>query len=203
MNLRIVIDRFIVGQDSHLAEETTARQQHSKRFDQNYGAMRMIMGYLPQIEQLRLQCLDQWWYDTGVARVQVHFRPTKMYLFVGRKSLVAVDQFGECQQCDFKGEGSFLNFCWASCQVGPSRLFQVTDDYPNYRILKVDASQRSFTIERKGYEDWLTHEDTVLVNFRDQFVFHIRHEKTRRYSLANHIQEDVSDLRDYGCHSRM
>ena len=53
--------------------------------------MAMIMGYLPHIEQLRLQGLDWWWYDTGVARVQMQFRMPKMYLFVGQKSLVAVN----------------------------------------------------------------------------------------------------------------
>ena len=42
-----------------------------QRFDQIYGAMIMIMGYLPQIEQLRLQSLDSWWYTIGVGQEQV------------------------------------------------------------------------------------------------------------------------------------
>ena len=38
-----------------------------QRFDQIYGAMIMIMGCLPQIEQHRLQGLDTWWYTIGLA----------------------------------------------------------------------------------------------------------------------------------------
>ena len=62
---RTEIDEGIAGQDSQLAATSVALKQNS-RFDQNYGAMTMIMGYLPRIEQLSLQGLDTWWYDKGV-----------------------------------------------------------------------------------------------------------------------------------------
>lgn len=42
--------------------------------DRSYGAMSTVMGYLPQIEQLNMQSLDKWWYDTGVGRVQVYLK---------------------------------------------------------------------------------------------------------------------------------
>ena len=41
--------------------------------------MTVIMGYLTQIEQLRLQGLDKWQYRTGVGRVQVNLETGKMY----------------------------------------------------------------------------------------------------------------------------
>ena len=37
--------------DDHQVSITTTEQQR-KRFDQNYGAMTMILGYLPRLEQL-------------------------------------------------------------------------------------------------------------------------------------------------------
>ena len=58
----------IAGHDNQLAATTQERRQ---RFDQNYGAMTIIMGYMPRLEQLNMQGLDKWWYVTGVGRVQV------------------------------------------------------------------------------------------------------------------------------------
>ena len=69
----------IVGKDDKLA---AMAQEKRSRFDQSYGAMTMIMGYLPQIEQLRLQGLDTWWYTIGVGRVQVDLETGKMFYFV-------------------------------------------------------------------------------------------------------------------------
>ena len=64
-----------VFQDSQLEAATMITpMRHYSRFDQNYGAMFMIIGYLPLIEQLRLQGLDTWWYTIGVARVQVFLK---------------------------------------------------------------------------------------------------------------------------------
>ena len=65
-----------------------------QRFDQIYGAMITIMGYLPRIEQLRLQGLDTWWYTNGVGRVQVFFKCPKMFYFVDLlppKTIIAVN----------------------------------------------------------------------------------------------------------------
>ena len=56
----------IAGHDNQLAATTQRRRQ---RFDQNYGAMTMVMAYLPRLEQLRMQGLDTWWYNKGVKRV--------------------------------------------------------------------------------------------------------------------------------------
>ena len=58
----------IAGHDNQLVATTKERRQ---RFDQNYGAMTMVMGYLPRLQQLQMQGLDKWWYVTGVGRVQV------------------------------------------------------------------------------------------------------------------------------------
>ena len=59
----------IAGHYKQLAATTQGRRR--RRFDQNYGAMIMVMGYLPWLEQLTMQGLDKWWYATGVGRVQV------------------------------------------------------------------------------------------------------------------------------------
>ena len=47
----------IVDKDDQL---TVKAEDKRKRFDQNYGAMTVVMGYLSRIEQLRLQGLDKW-----------------------------------------------------------------------------------------------------------------------------------------------
>ena len=42
-----------VEKDNQLSA-TAAEQKRKSRFDRSYGAMTMIMGYLPLIEQLKL-----------------------------------------------------------------------------------------------------------------------------------------------------
>ena len=80
---RIETGTAIVGQNSY-PTATTGVSQPRKRFDQNYGAMNIILRYLPQIEQIQLQGLSMWWYITGVARTQVHFELSKMFFFFDR-----------------------------------------------------------------------------------------------------------------------
>ena len=65
----------IVEHDNQLAVTTQKRRQ---RFDQDYGAMTMIMWFLPRLEQLKMQGLDKWWYVIGVGRVQVSLETQKM-----------------------------------------------------------------------------------------------------------------------------
>ena len=76
-----------------------------KRFDKSYGAMTMIMGYLPRLESLKLQGLDTWWYNTGVCRVQVHFLLPKLLSYFGAADaqIVAISDSGECERFDLKG----------------------------------------------------------------------------------------------------
>ena len=140
---------IVIGQDSHLIP-TIAPRNHRPRFDQNYGAMTMVMGYLPRIEQLNLQGLDSWWYVIGVARVQVSLDTGNMIYFVSKNEpqITAVSsETGECRRFEFGGdEPDFSNKHWGSCQVGQSRLFQARRN--TYRVLKIHPSQRSFTIER-------------------------------------------------------
>lgn len=118
---------FIIGQDKQLTKEAKQKElEKRKRFDRSYGAMTMIMAYLPQIEQLKLQSLDTWWYCTGVGRVQVQLclRPRMFYFTNERTYIQAVSERGECQQ--FKNENcgtEFTNYDWVSCQVGRSHLF--------------------------------------------------------------------------------
>ena len=112
----------IVGHDNQLAATT---QVNRKRFDQNYGAMTMVMRCLPLLEQLKMQGLDKWQYVTGVSRVQVRLEMQKMCYFnyPGELFIVAVSKTDEQQQFEFKGESEFTNYSWFSCQVGRSRLF--------------------------------------------------------------------------------
>ena len=51
-------------------------------FDQSFGGMATVMGYLPLIEQLELQGLDKWWYVIGVSRVLWLFDLPKMTFIV-------------------------------------------------------------------------------------------------------------------------
>lgn len=65
--------------------KATKTSQLPRGLDQCYGAMAMIMGYLPLTEQLRLQSLDKWWYNIGVSRVQWCFVLQKMHIFFDQK----------------------------------------------------------------------------------------------------------------------
>lgn len=58
--------------------------------------MAFIMGYLPPIEQLRLQRLDKWWYIIGVSRVQWNFKISKMFFFADHKNIMAYGETDEC-----------------------------------------------------------------------------------------------------------
>lgn len=90
-------------QDSELSA-TMVTLLRQKRFDQNYGAMTMIMGYLPRLEQLRLQGLDIWWRDTGVGRVQWYFELPRISIYSDMKTrqITAVRENGMCQRLKFK-----------------------------------------------------------------------------------------------------
>ena len=81
-----------------------------QRFDQIYGAMIVIMGYLPRIEQLKLQGLDSWWYTIGVGRVQVFLKRQEMFYFaLGDKPLImAVSATGKCEKVEFRGKEKFF-----------------------------------------------------------------------------------------------
>ena len=133
--------------------------------------MAMIMGVLPRIEQLRLQGLDKWWYTIGVSRVQVSLEAEKMFYFyiTGATQIIAVRETGECKRFSSEGmsKSDFKHYGKASCQVGQSRLFQVKPG--ESRFLKMNRSERSFTIERvqKGPDG----NYSFLTNFKDQFVF--------------------------------
>ena len=70
------------------------------------------MGYLPRLEQLKMQGLDKWWYVTGVGRVQVSLDLQKMFYFTyeaGRSCIMAISETGECRQFDFRGEAELTH----------------------------------------------------------------------------------------------
>ena len=86
------------GEDRQLTATTTAKKRQ-KRFDQNYGAMTMVMGYLPPIEQLKLHGLNKWWYRTGVGRVQMSIELKKFFFFVDYEpQIIAVRETGEYER---------------------------------------------------------------------------------------------------------
>ena len=82
--------------------------------------MRMIMGFLPRIEQLRLQGLDTWWYDKGVKRVQWYFMLPELYFDNGEGQIIAVStgRTERCEQYDLRGRSYFEASSKLSCQVG-------------------------------------------------------------------------------------
>lgn len=81
--------------------------------------MTMVMGYLPQIEQIYLQGLDTWWYETGVGRVQMQLEWYKNYFFENEyDQIMAISGTGECQR--FRSKAKYPTYGWHSCQVGPN-----------------------------------------------------------------------------------
>ena len=85
---------------------------------------------------------------------------------------------------DFRGEETnFRNDGWRSCQVGQSRIFQINTS--DYRILKINRSERSFTIERSQRHPIPCESPFLcLTNFKDQFAICIIFGCSFRYSFA-------------------
>ena len=104
---------------------------------------------------------------------------------------MAVRATGKCERLDFRGkEKCCSNHEWLSCQVGQSRLFQTK--WPNYRILKMNRSERSFTIERSqrlpvSYGS----EIHFQTNFKDQFAICLTRGRPCRYSFAQDKWEEL------------
>ena len=133
-----------------------------------------------------MQGLDKWWYVTGVDRVQVSLDLSKMVYFAHPKTLepyiLAVSKTGECQQFDLEGASGFNNFGWVACQVGQNRLLQASSSKERFRFLKMDPTQRCFSIERRGDMPSSSNFHYCLANLRDKFVFLIREVSSYRYS---------------------
>ena len=158
----------------------------------------MVMGYLPRLEQLKMQGLDKWWYVTGVGRVQVRLDLQKMVYFAhpdGGSFIMAVSKTGECQRFSFKGE-SALPDRWGGCQVGKNHFFLLDNDEYRFRILKMDPTQRCFSIEREGDQPIGSGDLCYsLANFKDEFVFLFSTEGSHRYSLTEDKWEKLPRIR--------
>ena len=48
-----------------------------EKLKHSIGAIHIILSYLEDIQVLKLQFLDKWWYQTGVSRIQVSLAMTK------------------------------------------------------------------------------------------------------------------------------
>ena len=64
-----------------------------KKFYQSYGAMTIVMSYLPQIERVFLQILNRWWYNRGVARIQVRLELTAPIYFLSNENPSEIFEF--------------------------------------------------------------------------------------------------------------
>lgn len=180
---------------------------------QSYGAMRVILGYLPQIEQLKMQGLAKLWYSLGAGRLQQpsFVLPAISYLAspysLGFRSSIsdrifACKESGTVQQLECKSKTNFSNDGWDSCQVGRFQLFQFQQIYGSVRILHIDLTQGCFTVEQKGRVDW-NQDAFSLANFKNRFVFLINGANSRgatkessvyRYSLARSEWEQIPKL---------
>ena len=58
----------------------------------------------------------------------------------------------------------------------------------------MDPTQRCFSIEREGDLPFQIDFRHCLVNFKDEFMFHITAEGSYRYSLAEHKWEELSRI---------
>ena len=167
------------------------RRQIPRGLDQCYGAMAMIMGYLPRNEQLKLQVLDTWWYAVGVSRVQWRYKLLKVAYFTDdHKDIVAVNELGMCKRFAYEGynTANFSNEGWVSCQIGKNRLFQAGTEC--CRMLKINPYQKSFTFEYGLYMP-IIQRFLCLVNFKDKFVFNFDNFKPLRYWLTSRKWEEI------------
>ena len=61
------------------------------RFVKSYGAITELADMMTSVEMLKLQLLSQWFYRTGVARVQcklvLRMPPEKRYIIFTKRSL--------------------------------------------------------------------------------------------------------------------
>ena len=50
-----------------------------ERVVKSYGGMTVCMNFLKPIEQLQMQCVNKWWYEVGIGRVQVRIKLVKIW----------------------------------------------------------------------------------------------------------------------------
>ena len=88
-----------------------------------------------------------------------------MFIYADTKAqqISAVSAIGELQEykSDFSNRGCI------SCQIGPSRLFQIFGEFiDSFRIFKLNSARKCLTIEREGTvtESYF---DICLANFED------------------------------------
>ena len=55
--------------------------------------MTAVMGYLSQVERVEMQILNRWWYDRGVARIQVRLSLTAPIYFLSNDNPSKVFEF--------------------------------------------------------------------------------------------------------------
>ena len=134
--------------------------------------------------------------------MQVRLEQKLLYFASNEPYIMAVSKTGESFRFHFKGESEFTNSNWVGCQVGRSRFFQVSQCKGRFRILKMDPTQRCFSIERErdlpiGSGDLCY----SLAHFKDEFVFLISTEGFHRYSLTEDKCEKFPRIPIYGNHS--
>ena len=77
---------------------------------------------------------------------------------------------GKTKLLEVNGDHHFSNYSWISCQVGPHGLFQQSYISGNFRLLLMNVSYGSFTVEWTRSLDY-TIKELCLANFQDRFVF--------------------------------
>ena len=112
----------------------------------------------------------------------------------GQPCILAVSKTDECQVFGFKGASKFKNREWVGCQVGQNRLFQAFARKDRFRILKMDPTQRCFSIEREGDQPIRSQYYPSLANFKDKFVFRFSNKDSNRYSLAEDKWEKLPTI---------
>ena len=91
----------------------------------------------------------------------------------------------------------FTNVSWNGCQVGQNRFFQVTQNSSRIRILKIDPTQKCFSIEREGKPPTKSPQYPILANFKDEFVFIFSKKRSYRYSLAEDKWKEFPIIPNY------
>ena len=84
--------------------------------------------------------------------------------------IIAYNPKGATFLVNFKGGPELSLFFWSSCQIGKDRLFQYRPAYREYRLLKINAIEKTYAVEKERKINTTT-VTSLMVNFNDRYIY--------------------------------
>jgi len=122
--------------------------------------MRVIMGYLPGIEQLWTQVICKWFYNIGTSRVQWRIRIPSVHLFTHstardkslKNKIVSITTTGKVNLIEpVYQDMDISHINWQSVTIDSFELFQLKNDSKECRKLMVKFDYSDYRV--RGRQD--------------------------------------------------